>query len=661
MQAGLYRMARAWARGWAWALAFACAVLTLPIAALAQHADENIATQSDDAFGRTVGTERSGLYTGSEVRGFNPSEAGNIRMNGLYIDLINLVSSRLIHGFTVRVGIAAQRYPFPAPTGLVDYDLAIAHEEAKLSVIADTSSGFVFGPGLLADFELPVDGERFGLSGGAAVRFATRPDGGHHTFSTLAGTAVFRPAEDTEILVFASKLWTLNQEPAPNYFPAGDAPPPRVPRVEFLGFEWAEYDFIAETHGTMARVPLGASSRLEAGVFYSRQNLATAFADFVLGVTPDGRLSERLVVAAADNIDRSLSGEVRMVREWTAGRFEHRVMASLRGRDRKRLFGGTTSLFLGEGPGSVFTNEGWPEPAYTTGPKNTDRVKQLVPGLYYSMLWQGGASLDISVSKNRYRKAIDFANEALDDPVTRDRSWLWSASGSIAILRNLYLFGGVSRGQEDAIVAPDNAVNAAEAPPALRTKQAELGVRFGITDKLTLVAGVFELSKPYYNLDRAGFYRELGRVTHRGVELSLTGQLAPGLNIVGGMLLLDPKIAGEAVDAGQIGTRPIGQSKRRITANLDYRTQGGEGPWSFDLSVEHHSKAVGNAANTACAPAFTLANIGARYRFEVGKTLVVIRPSLTNITNAYGWKVSSIGGFTYTRPRRAVLQLIADF
>ena len=645
----------------AWALALGCIALAAPLPAFAQHADENAATQSDDAFGRTIGTERSGLYTGTEVRGFNPSEAGNIRMNGLYFDLVNLVSARLIEGLTVRVGIAAQRYPFPAPTGLVDYNLSLPRGEAKLSVVADTASGFVMGPGLLADFKLPLDGERFGVAGGAAMREAKREDGGHHNFRTISGLAAFRPFEGAEILVFSSKLWTLNQEAKPTYFPAGAALPAKVARVEYLGFDWTEYDFIAETHGAMARLPIGQGLRAEAGLFYSRQTLRRAFADFLLGVTPQGGLANRLVVAAADNIDESLSGEARLVGEWQAGRFEHRLIASLRGRSRNRLFGGVSQMLLGPGPGNVFTAEGWDEPDYTTGPKSKDRVRQLVPGVSYSLLWKGGASLDVSIAKNRYKKAIDFANVALNDPVTRDRSWLWSVSASFALRRNLYLFGGLSRGQEDAIVAPDNAVNNAEAPPAVRTRQAELGLRFAVTPKLTLVAGVFELSKPYYNLDGARFFRELGRVTHRGIELSLTGQLAPGLNLVGGVLLLDPSISGEAMTSGLIGRRPIGQSKRRVVANLDWRTKGGEGDWSFDLSLEYHGAAVANAANSLNAPAYSTVNLGARYRIPVGKTLVVIRPQLTNIFNSYGWKVSNIGGFTYSRPRRFVVQLIADF
>lgn len=637
----------------------------MPSLALAQHAEQNAATQSDDAFGRSIGTERSGLYSGSEVRGFNPSEAGNIRLNGLYFDLVSLVSARLIEGLTVRVGIAAQRYPFPAPTGLVDYDLAIPHDQAELSVVADTASSYVLGPGLLADFKLPLDGERFGIAGGVAMREATREEGAGHHFRTYAGLVAFRPAENAEFLAFSSKLWTLDQEARPTYFPAGTEPPAKVPRVSYLGFDWTEYDFILETHGGMARIPLGPSLRAEAGLFYSRQTLRKAFADFLLGVTPQGGLSNRLVIASADNIDASLSGEVRLIREWEAGRFEHRLIASLRGRSRNRLFGGSRQLLVqrlpGSGPANIFTREGWGQPSYTTGPKNKDRVRQLVPGLAYSMLWQSRASLDISVSKNRYRKAIDFADAGLDDPVTRDRSLLWNVSGSIALRSNIYLFGGMSRGQEDAIVAPDNAVNTAEAPPAVRTRQVELGLRFGITRDLTLVTGLFSISKPYYNLDASRFYRQLGSVRNRGVELSLTGRLAPGLNIVGGVLLLDPRISGEAVASGLIGKRPIGQSKLRIVANLDWRTRAGKGAWSFDLSLESHSAAVGNAANSLHAPGYSLVNLGARYRFAVGDAKFVIRPQLTNIFNAYGWQVSNIGGFTYSRPRRAALQLIADF
>jgi iron complex outermembrane receptor protein len=66
-----------------------------------------------DAFGTSVGNERIGLYNDGDARGFSPAAAGNIRMEGLYIDGPPVFSGRLVSGSALRVGIAAQGYPFP--------------------------------------------------------------------------------------------------------------------------------------------------------------------------------------------------------------------------------------------------------------------------------------------------------------------------------------------------------------------------------------------------------------------------------------------------------------------------------------------------------------------------------------------------------------------
>lgn len=44
-------------------------------------------------------------------------------MNGLYFDQKGVSPGILIRNSTVRVGLTAQSYPFPAPTGIVDYTL----------------------------------------------------------------------------------------------------------------------------------------------------------------------------------------------------------------------------------------------------------------------------------------------------------------------------------------------------------------------------------------------------------------------------------------------------------------------------------------------------------------------------------------------------------
>ena len=60
--------------------------LLISQAAPAQRAEENVTTDSEDAFGRSIGSESIGIYNEGDVRGFSPIEAGNVRIEGLYFD-----------------------------------------------------------------------------------------------------------------------------------------------------------------------------------------------------------------------------------------------------------------------------------------------------------------------------------------------------------------------------------------------------------------------------------------------------------------------------------------------------------------------------------------------------------------------------------------------
>lgn len=630
------------------------------VPAHAEGGEQNAATQSSDAFGHTVGNERSGLYGADDVRGFNPGEAGNNRLDGLYFDFVGFVSSRLIEGNTVRVGLAVQRFPFPAPSGLVDYELKVPHENGALRLEVDTAGSSAPGPGAVVEARLPIDGGRWGIALGASYRDAGRPEGGGQQFHTLSALVRYRPAAGTEFTLFASTSHTRGFEARATYFPAGTTPPPQIERGRFLGLDWASSDSHNQTHGALAKVALGGGWRLHAGLFIANRQQDSAFADLLLGVTPEGRAS-RVVIADPGPQDSILSGELRLIREWRAGALSHSLTASLRGRRKNRLFGGSEIVRLGSGP--IDDPAAWPAraPAFAYRPQDEDRVRQLAAGLSYNLLWHGRASLDVGVSQGFYRKTIDFADPRLADALSRDRPLLWNISASVSLSDRLIAFAGLSRGQEDAVIAPDVAVNRAEAPPAIRTRQVEAGLRFALAERLALVVGAFEIARPYYNLDPGLRYRRLGRLTNRGLEFSLTGQVVPGLSVVGGLLLADPKISGEAVASGLIGQRPVGQVRRRLASNIDWRSQGGKGPLSLDLYIESFSSRVGNAANTLVAPPRTQVNLGARYRFNLAGARVILRPQVVNLFNAYGWQVSSSGGFTYTTGRFGSLSLTADW
>ena len=99
------------------------AALACPGLAHAQRAAENALNSADDAFGSSVGLENTGIYSESDTRGFSPTKAGNVRIDGVYYDPVGSLSSRLRIGNVVRIGFAAEEYPFQAPTGIVEYRL----------------------------------------------------------------------------------------------------------------------------------------------------------------------------------------------------------------------------------------------------------------------------------------------------------------------------------------------------------------------------------------------------------------------------------------------------------------------------------------------------------------------------------------------------------
>jgi iron complex outermembrane recepter protein len=119
---------------------FSLLASSIALPAYAQRADENAVREAEDAFETSISNEDVGIYNSFVVRGFSPTRAGNIRIDGLYYDQVWAITSRLRRTTTIRIGISAQGFPFPAPTGVVDYSLRKPGSEARLSTVSSIDS-----------------------------------------------------------------------------------------------------------------------------------------------------------------------------------------------------------------------------------------------------------------------------------------------------------------------------------------------------------------------------------------------------------------------------------------------------------------------------------------------------------------------------------------
>lgn len=628
-----------------------------------QRADENAVKAAGDAFGTSVGKETIGLYGADNVRGFSPITAGNIRIEGLSVTEHGGFTQRVISGSTIKVGLTAQSYPFPAPTGIADYSLRSSGNEAVLSPIL--SVGPNRGMALEVDAQLPIVRDRLSLAAGVSYRFEENfPGKGGHPGEDAhqlqgGGVLQWRPGDGIEVKSFYGRTKFINDRTIGQIFTAGPYLPPKIER-RFFGLDWALNQVERQFFGGLGSVQLANNWQISAGLFrweHQGNNLTELYRN----VQPDGSAQRQLVATKAQT-QASTSGEIRSSFSAIESDRRHTLHLAARGRDTRRAYSGADVRDLG--PTIIGRRIDVPEPDFTFGPRSRDEVRQLTGGIGYELRWLEVGELSLGLQKTDYEKNSSIPGRPT--LTTKDSPWLYNGTLALRLTDKLVTYAGYTSGLEESAVAPLDAANRNSAPPALRTSQRDAGIRYAILPRLSLVAGVFDVRKPYFNLDSERVYRELGTVRHRGLELSLAGQPIEGLSLVAGAVLLDADVSGEAAELGIIGRKPVGTTGRTTRLNLDYRLPFLR-PLSLDLGISHQAGKVASAREYAelggqqlKTDPLTTFDVGARYRFKAGGAPMTLRALVTNVFDDYGWNVSSNAGFRFIDTRRFQLSLAAD-
>lgn len=619
--------------------------------AWAQRADDNVVTAAADAFGASLGRESIGLYDEGSVRGFSPERAGNIRIEGLYFDRRAFLTGRLRAGSTIQVGLTAIDAPFPAPTGIADIALHRPGDKTLLTVLGGTQP---FGGALLeADLHLPLTPE-LGVQLNSGAYLDGYGAGGHGVFVSNGVVARWRPAAGVEITPFWGQADARHVDQGPLYSGVDGALPPPLRRRRLFAPKWAALSFLDSNFGLIVKARLADGWRLDAGLFRSIEAFRRGGTTLLTDIAPNGS-ARGLVISDRDLSSGSVSGEARLTREFATGQLAHRATLALRGRAVALRYGGSAETDLG--PQRLNVAPSTPEPVLAFGAPTRDRTRQATVGLGWATVWPDVLQGSVGLQRSDYRKRVATPGAAVAE--RRDRPWLWNAAIAATVTRRLTIYAGASRGLEENGVAPDDAVNRDEALPALLTRQLDAGARLTLGGGMTLIAGAFDIRKPYFARDRGGVFVQQGEVRHRGVEASVLGSVAPGLTLVAGALALDPTVSGAAVASGAIGRRPVGRSRLEAQATLDWRP-GGTSPWSVDAGLFHDGARIATSDNRVRTPAATTLDLGLRYRFRLGGRPMTLRAQLLNLTDDARWEVASDALYNPSDPRTAQVTLTAD-
>jgi len=634
------------------------AVLTVwaPGAAWAQRSTDSALAKADDAFGVSVGQETIGIYTETDVRGFNPQKAGNARIDEVYFDHFGLLAVRVRSSYTIRVGIAATGDASPAPSGIVAYRARSAGDEFRATV----GVNFVQYGGSFTelDAEIPIVKGHLSLAVGGALARPHMVDGAkfkNYPFAVLPrlrfGTVEIKP--------FASGF--LAHAPTrPLITTTGPFLPPMPADRRYLGQGWAGNRTGTYNNGVVGHAELAPHLLFRGGFVQSRIERRRYFTEIFAVRDPAGLAAHRLLADPRQS-SYANSWNLFVAYRFGDGALRQTIHVDVRDRHRHVESGGSQLFNFGDVRLGVPDPE--PKPSFAFGAMTLSTLDQRSYSLGYKAALKEIAQVKFGVTRSNYvaeTRGPRGVSSSSADP------WLFNASMLVRPRPRLTIYAGYVSGLEDTGTAPENAANRNQQLDASRTSQIDAGVQWSM-GRMRLVATVFEMKKPYFTFDVDGRYAELADLRHRGVELSAAGDLADQLHIVVGAVLIDPVVSGPARDRGLVGPRPVGTPKAHARLDATWRVDR-LGGIKVTFGMQHDSPRAASAVGYAqlggrqlFTPAHTTFDIGARHNFKVRDTPVSLRFVVNNVFDQRAWKVLDSNTFQLDDVRRYNLYLIADF
>ncbi len=228
------------------------------------------------------------------------------------------------------------------------------------------------------------------------------------------------------------------------------------------------------------------------------------------------------------------------------------------------------------------------------------------------------------------------ANSADEDATTPRFGVLWRPRPEFSLYANYVENFGRSNGRN-----ADGALL-----PAQTAEQWEIGAKTEFSGgRIVASAALFDIAKqnlavadPDPVQAAAGFQVAVGEVRHRGLELDVAGELAPGWRLIANYAYIDSEITRDAVASGGVilpgntGNRLFGVPEHSGAIWTTYEFQDGalQG-WDVGAGVVARSEREGDNANTFTLPGYATVNLMGRYNFDIGGRDASFQLNLDNV------------------------------
>lgn len=639
----------------------ACLLVGLVVVnpAQAQVTQDDVLSESSDAFGTSVGLESTGIYTEHDTRGFNPLDAGNVRIDGIYFDQVSFLTNKLRQTTAIRVGFGAVETPFVAPTGVVDHRTKPFPKTAGQSL---TFTRFYYG-GVFYEGEVrvPVKEDRIALTAGIGYSEFGMSDGALSHSWGITLRSIIRIGRFELAPFYGGGAFTRIDAKPVAVVTAGYLPEV-PPSGKYLGQDWVRSAKDHGNYGATLKGPITDHLYFRGGAFYSLGNKKNGFSEIFSIRAADGTASHTVLADPAQDV-HSKSGEAMLVLHYRGERAAHRIFAGVRGRDRLTETDGSDFIDLGTAIHGQIAR--FPKPDFEFTELNRGRIRQTAYMLGYVGFLKDVGQINLGLQKARYRATLENG-ETGEIGRARADPWLYNAALRLNVAPRLQAYVATQRGLEDSGLAPENALNRNEQLPAAKSTQYEAGLRWDL-GKAQLVVAAYQITKPYFSYDARREFVVLGDQQHRGLEFSLAGHFTKRFDVLLGAYFMDPSVTGPGRASGLVGPRPTGVAKFYARLDASYRTSL-PSDVTFTITAEHlgsrpaTAATIGHLGNAQLMlPSATTFDIGTRHTLKLGGTDIMVRILARNIFDTAAWHVPSPDVLLPKHRRSALVVAAVDF
>jgi iron complex outermembrane receptor protein len=374
--------------------------VALTLVAAAAAGQDSAVTSAADAFGERVGTEQSGLYTETQVRGFDLNDSGAYRIDDAYFSRAAALNDPVLAGVGVRVGVNAVRLAYPAPSGVVNYRLREAGPVNQLRLGAgwrDFGTRVIQGDGSIRDGQ-------FSLAGGFIWRPTFRLAGGNEGEAfDVGGVGAWQITPDQRLRAFATQ-YRRGYDGDYAIVPTEAAVPPSLEKQQQYSPSWAHTQAVSSNFGALYDARIGGYT-VDLAAFRSIFDMDQV--DYTLLSADGAGHASATTYRTPDRAMRADSFEARVGRQFESSGLSHLAAMSVRSGHKVVDLTSNLAIPLGE---FDLTREQPPDgtEASWSGTRGEDTVDQVTASAGYGLVERpGSAALRGTSNALRQRGAVD--------------------------------------------------------------------------------------------------------------------------------------------------------------------------------------------------------------------------------------------------------------